>query len=502
VVVQSRKTVSRIEMGQSDSRLMSGRQEGKVAPWTVDKYGLGITGFKRLEDKYKQLKRDLPEHLQLTPDNTKDRIYNRPGPYVAIHAMYTQLCVWLYREYMPTSPWVLDEPRGPTEEPLIEETPPHPEYWINQAKECWRACSDFAHLLHSIESVRGHNSLAETPMVAFACFTVGICSKSLSFSPMCLANGSATYCYYFPKMDPEDALSSRSDPKAHDIANGLLVHYTSRFIMSRQWISYQAKWQRWYRAERKKYKDHGGVPVSDSPKSSSSDGGTAGLRDYEEEFEKSHKQFGDMETLDFSNWANKDRDLADSRLPHDEDSAERTLPSVSAMVKHEKEVVSENRSDRHSLGTFTPVNVVRHVAGSPSRDARTPSNSQPPIYEAHMTNRPYPPESASQYQTHVSPTNVSYQHNPSQPQTNMQTHFSVAQPDARYANWHSTNQAERMAIEVNGLQTFDNMSTFAPMMLAGDTNQFVMPNWMMGYDNSGNTAYYPPPTGPNNPYAQ
>ena len=147
------------------------RQEGKTPPWR------STTGFKRLEDKLKQLKRDLPDHLQLTQDNTEDRIYNKPGKYVSIHAMYTLCFVWLYREYMPTSPWTLAYPRGPLDEPLIDEKPPDPEYWIKQAKDCWKACLDFTHLLHTIETSRVHSNLIQTPTVAFSCFAVGIGSK-------------------------------------------------------------------------------------------------------------------------------------------------------------------------------------------------------------------------------------------------------------------------------------------------------------------------------------
>lgn len=151
--------------------LTSSRQEGKNAPWH------STTTFKKLEDKLKQLKRDLPDHLQLTAENTEDRIYNNPGKYVSIHAMYTLCFVWLYREYMPTSPWTLTHPQGPLDEPLIDEPPPDPDYWINQARDCARACSDFTQLLHTIGTTRVHSDSVQTPMVAFACFAVGICSK-------------------------------------------------------------------------------------------------------------------------------------------------------------------------------------------------------------------------------------------------------------------------------------------------------------------------------------
>jgi hypothetical protein len=155
-------------------RLRLDRQENHVAPWS-DK-----TTFKKLEDKLKRLKHDVPDHLQLTPENTEDRIYNGSGKYVSIHAMYTVCFIWLYREYMPSRPWTLTRPEGPNEEPLIKDSPPDPEYWVNQAKVCAKVCKDFTDLLHAISSSRTNNNLVETPIVAFACYSVAICSKLLS----------------------------------------------------------------------------------------------------------------------------------------------------------------------------------------------------------------------------------------------------------------------------------------------------------------------------------
>jgi hypothetical protein len=83
---------------------------------------------------------------------------------------------------MPTSPWKLTHPQGPLDEPLIDEEPADPDYWINQAKDMASACRNFTDLLHSIESAGVHNNVIETPMVAFACFSVGLCSTSSPFS--------------------------------------------------------------------------------------------------------------------------------------------------------------------------------------------------------------------------------------------------------------------------------------------------------------------------------
>lgn len=156
----------------SDIKLRHTRQEGSTPPWNEK------TTFKQLEHKLQLLKAGLPEQLQLTPENTQDRIYNGSDKYVLIHAMYMMCTVWLYREYMAMMPWKLTFPQGPLDEPLITEKPPHPNYWIDQAKACFGACKDFADLLHSVHSSSSNNRLVETPTVAFATFTVAWSSKS------------------------------------------------------------------------------------------------------------------------------------------------------------------------------------------------------------------------------------------------------------------------------------------------------------------------------------
>ena len=157
-------------------------------------------------------------------------------------------------------------------------------------------------------------------------------------------------------MDPDDALSSRKDPRAHDIANGFLLRILSRFKMARSWLSQLAEWQRYYRREKKKYRELSGQ-IDDSPKSNSSDGvASGGLKDYAQLFERTHKQFGDIANANDNDgqWPDRDKDLADTRLTHDEDSAERTLPTSAASVKHELQSASEEKSSNQS--GFTAVN--------------------------------------------------------------------------------------------------------------------------------------------------
>jgi hypothetical protein len=417
--------------------------------------------------------------------------------------MYTTCYVWLYREYLPSLPWKLRCPQGPLEEPLIDEDPPTPDYWIQQAKDMTGACRDFTDLLHSLESAGVHSNVVETPMVAFACFSVDLCSEY--FLPSCSwtqLTTSAIYCFYFPNMDPDSSLSLKREPRAHDIANGYLVRILVRYAMARSWLLTLAKWQRYYRKKRNEYKELGGN-VGDSPQSSTSDGG-GGLKDYAEQFETAHKQFGEMTIMETSNWASKDKDLADSRLPRHEDSAERTLPPVSAIIKHETEAVSDVRSDRPSLGAFTSVNRPAMPNGT-----RTPSNSHMPVYEAQVNNPSYQQLSTPQYPIHASPPNVPFPYStPSLPQTTMSNpgHHSTAisgQSSGQYQDFH----AARSAFEMRGCDTHDNISTFDPIMV-NDPNQFPnMQGWILGqslpfYDNSNNPTYYTPASGVGYPYQQ
>ncbi len=150
---------------------MHTRQEGTTPPWDQR------TTFNKLETKLKQLKSGLPDHLQLTPDNTQDRIYNGSDTYVLIHTVYTMCTVWLYREYMAMAPWALPGPKGPLDEPLISENPPNPEYWIEQSRVCFGVCRDYVDLLHAVHSSSSNNKLVETPTLAFAVFTVAWTSK-------------------------------------------------------------------------------------------------------------------------------------------------------------------------------------------------------------------------------------------------------------------------------------------------------------------------------------
>ena len=180
-------------------------------------------------------------------------------------------------------------------------------------------------------------------------------------------------------MDPDNVLSSRLEPRAHDIANSFLFRILKRFKMARSWLCELAEWQRYYRREKKKYRDCGGS-VSDSPKSNNSDGvGGGGLKDYAQLFERMHKQFGKT-VDDYSNWSTRDVDLADTRLSHDDDSAEQTSPHASTAVKPEKEGTFDDTPKQQDPVTtaFTPVNPngIRTPPMTQTPTSNAPTNAQ------------------------------------------------------------------------------------------------------------------------------
>jgi len=342
----------------SDGKRNGRRQEGTIPPWDER------TKFKKLEDKLRRLKAELPEHLQLTIENTGDRIYNGSDKYVLIHALYTVCTVFLYREYMPMAPWTQSEPRGPLDEPLITDAPPYENYWIDQAKECWKSCKDFVDLLHSIQSSRSRSSLIQMPTVAFAAFTVALCT---------------IYCHYFPSMDPDRTLSSRREPRAHAVAHEYLGAVLERFPMAVSWVKHLAGWQRYYRRAKARYKEVGGK-IGGSPESTSSESDGSGLKDYATYFEKTHKEFGDISAKHDSKWPDKDLDWKDSALPSEDDHTEHRVPSQATQMK--REMVDKSMS--------TPVQISMQFAAV-NQGKRTPAHEFRVPVAAPVVDLPYQP---------------------------------------------------------------------------------------------------------------
>jgi len=85
------------------------------------------------------------------------------------------LCrVALYREYMAFLPFNVDKPIGPLDEPTFPASkfPPPPNYWENQARDCFKAARSLIDLLQACEQA---NVLVETPLSGFATWQVVIC---------------------------------------------------------------------------------------------------------------------------------------------------------------------------------------------------------------------------------------------------------------------------------------------------------------------------------------
>ncbi|KAI4614864.1 hypothetical protein J4E80_006368 [Alternaria sp. BMP 0032] len=318
------------------------------------------------------------------------------------------------------------------------------------------------------------------------------------------------YCHYFPHMDPDDALSSRKDPRAHDIANGFLLRILSRFKMARSWLSQLAEWQRYYRRERKKYRELSGQ-IDDSPKSNSSDGvASGGLKDYAQLFERTHKQFGDIANANDNDgqWPDRDKDLADTRLPHDEDSAERTLPTSAASVKHELQGVPEEKSSNQSGFTAVNHNGQQTPPAPPpvtqpstyAHGGRTPSYDQ----NSHMRATVQTSPAQQPYQPYPYPNS---QHSLRSPFQQSDPHQSPVSAPASvpihgvYQPWPQARpqeiQEQKVNMEICGAATFPN--GWAGDVMIGDSAQDFN-NWgQYGFptipDNSGyyQSGYsYPP----------
>jgi len=298
-------------------------------------------------------------------------------------------------------------------------------------------------------------------------------------------------------MDPDSVISSRLEPRAHDVANSFLLHILNRFKMARSWLCQLAEWQRYYREERKKYKKFGGN-VDDSPKTNSSDGhGGGGLKDYTTFFEKMHKQFGNT-TSDDSHWATKDIDLADTRLPHDEDSAERTLPPIAAAIKHEKERAPDDTPNQHAvvLSSFTSVNQ-QALAVNQQTLAETPPTYRSPV-SSHTPYSGNPPQYPIQRPPPQSPYSNAYPVTMAAGRGSFDTQFQPPQSIPVETTYHPQGwmqpvemRAARTAMEIDGSETITNWMTFGPVMSA-TPNQYDNLAWeTINYEDNSNTSFYP-----------
>lgn len=199
------------------------------------------------------------------------------------------------------------------------------------------------------------------------------------------------YCHHFPKMDPSNALSSKFEPNAWDIANQVLHSMSRKFKLAKGYSVDLAKVSNRYTESCRGWKVAGG-----SPQSTVSDG-DGGLHEYATLFETTHKQFGSL-LSDEKGGLTHPNDMAYSRLirlselDHGEeltDAATSHSPVVS--LKREGEGHRRNSSTAQSgVSTFTTVN---------AENASTPAQKDPvstTVEAVNGTRSPYDSAATSQ----------------------------------------------------------------------------------------------------------
>lgn len=298
-----------------------GRRKEIHPPWHPE------SEFKPLESRLNELQRQLPRDFQLTPLNTRNHYYsNTPRHYVSIHSLHMLSTVALYREYMAFTPWELEEPAGPLDEPRIEEEPPEPDYWRKQAEKCFGSAREFAELLKACprQTKEQHEIVVETPMICFSIYQIAWFSA---------------YCQFFSKMDPGNSLEP--DSKMWDFTNTLIKSTFSRWKKPRDWGYVLRHVQGFLNREKANYKEARG-----SPNSTASDSG-GGLPAFVVDFERNQKDFG---TIAY------DRRLeSGEKLKKEENSS-------SPPAQYKKEVnfpVSFVASTPDPSGAFTSINKSR-----------------------------------------------------------------------------------------------------------------------------------------------
>lgn len=198
------------------------------------------------------------------------------------------------------------------------------------------------------------------------------------------------YCHHFPKMDPSNALSSKLEPNAWDIANQVLHSMSRKFKLAKGYSVDLAKVANRYTESCRGWKVAGG-----SPQSTASDG-DGGLHEYATLFETTHKQFGSL--LSDGGGITHPNDMAHSRLirlselDHGEEPAEPDTPhSPGVSLKREGEGPRRSTSTAPSAhSAFTPVN---------SRNASMPTQKESVSASVETTNgtrSSYGPAAASQ----------------------------------------------------------------------------------------------------------
>jgi hypothetical protein len=143
--------------------------------------------FAQLRRDCQEFKETLPDTLTLSRNNLQAHIEGRgAAAYMLIHVVHLLCQVFLHREYLPLLPFKQTKPSGPLDEPSFtgKEYQVPEGFWEDNADTCFGAARDMIDL---ITTCNGYSRLAETPIIAFALYSVAFIG---------------VYCITFPEMDP------------------------------------------------------------------------------------------------------------------------------------------------------------------------------------------------------------------------------------------------------------------------------------------------------------
>ncbi|KAL5116546.1 hypothetical protein ACEQ8H_005542 [Pleosporales sp. CAS-2024a] len=346
------------EIGKDESELSlyirTAKHFGKVMGWALNKGRRREihppwdpkSNFSKLNAALTDLRNALPNTLTLSPENTEDHICDKTSrSYLVINALLTLCTIALYREYLAFAPWQEEKPKGPLDGPKIVGTPPSPEYWIDQARQCFAAARDFA---QAIDQCQRAGKLVDTAIMVWTTYVVGWC---------------AGYCHYFPRMDVDSALSSRKQPSAWDVTNRILYDMSDRFAIARQQQYFLGRVHRWYEAKRVEWKLAGGSPGSTTSDSS------GGLQYYTQDgFEKEHLEYGGTDDREWVRTMKAD----DWKLKHDPEG-ENHNGQASPTANYKVEATPVSTPASHS--GFTHVNRVKATSEAPSLPSFPPPDA-------------------------------------------------------------------------------------------------------------------------------
>lgn len=348
-----------------------------IGPWNPK------TRYYDLNKRLQEIKRALPDELQLSPFNTENHVYAPPSAtsriYFMLHAVLMLTTSYLAPEYLPTFGFKQTGPTGPLDDPKVTENVPddQPDYWVAKAAECFEYVRDFVGILRSFKE---RDLVVESPFMGHAFWR---------------AAWAAMYCHYVPKMDPSKALNSKLEPNAWDITNQVLHSMQKKFRIPRMYSADLATVANTYAQKRRDYVACGGSPQSTA---SDSDGG---LQEYSAKMEVAHKQFGSLEI-----------DGRVFTLPPDalyvklesldlEDDSENPATPHSPVIKFKTEEEKPRRSTSTAASVnsaFTPVNQNNFSMSAPREAVSANIEASNGTISSHGLPAHQPPQPQHQHQ--------------------------------------------------------------------------------------------------------